>query len=178
MLKKATRIFSMILVAAMLLSALGNIVPMHAHAASFSQAGGWLESIYAEISGISESSVTAVSYSGTSSGSLTGQDLEYLVRSENGKVRIDIPGVPAGTYTLTVTAGGTTYTQSGIKVLAHDRSGYAHFNYTRGVGAYNDDGSLKSNAIVLYVTNENKNSVSGEYPFTEHNIDEIFTSAQ
>ncbi len=150
----------MILVAAMLLSALGNIVPMHAHAASFSQAGGWLESIYAEISGISESSVTAVSYSGTTSGSLTGQDLEYLVRSENGKVRIDIPGVPAGTYTLTVTAGGTTYTQSGIKVLAHDRSGYAHFNYTRGVGAYNDDGSLKSNAIVLYVTNENKNSVT------------------
>ena len=30
----------------------------------------------------------------------------------------------------------------------------------------------------VLVSYENKNSVSGEYPFTEHNIDEIFTSAQ
>lgn len=43
----------------------------------------------------------------------------------------------------------------------------------------------KRTVAILYTENkavlvkyENKNSVSGEYPFTEHNIDEIFTSAQ
>ena len=161
--KFAKKTISILMVACMLLSVLTGIVPLHTHvhaAGSFASVGGWLESIYAEISGISDADVTAVSYSGTKSGSLTGQDLEYLVRTENGKVRIDIPGVPEGTYTLTVTAGGTTYTQSGIKVQAHDRSGYAHFNRSEGVGAYNNDGSLKANAIVLYVTNSNKNTVT------------------
>ncbi|MBQ6889759.1 MAG: hypothetical protein IJN53_01890, partial [Oscillospiraceae bacterium] len=156
----AKKTLSVFLAALLLVSCLTGLAPTHVHAASFAQAGGWLESIYAEISGVSASSVTAVSYSGTTSGSLSAQDIQYLVRNESGKVRIDIPGVPAGTYTLSVTAGGTTYTQSGIEVLAHDRSGYAHFNYTQGVGAYNDDGSLKENAIVLYVTEANKNTVS------------------
>ncbi|MGN0805853.1 MAG: hypothetical protein ACI4MC_02335, partial [Candidatus Coproplasma sp.] len=41
--------------------------------------------------------------------------------------------------------------------------GYAHFNYTDGVGAYNDDGTLKDNALVIYVTDENKNTVSTGY---------------
>ena len=50
-----------------------------------------------------------------------------------------------------------------MKVEAYDRSGYAHFNYTQGVGAYNDDGTLKDNAIVLYVTDQNKNSVELSY---------------
>ncbi len=43
----------------------------------------------------------------------------------------------------------------------------------------------KRTVAILYTENKavlvkykNKNSVSGEYPFTEHNIDEIFTSAQ
>lgn len=52
------------------------------------------------------------------------------------------------------------FMDDGISVASHDKSGYAHFNYTSGVGAYNDDGTLKSNAIVLYVTDSNKNSVS------------------
>ena len=47
-----------------------------------------------------------------------------------------------------------------LTVLAHDRSGYAHWNYTQGIGAYNDDGTLKPGAIVLYVTDSNKNTVT------------------
>lgn len=127
---------------------------------SFTSVGGWNETIYAQISGISKADVTGVSYSGTMNGSLTGADFEYLVRNADGGVRIDIPGLKAGTYTLVVSTTGGTLTQSGIVVNAQDRSGFAHFNYTSGVGAYNDDGTLKANAIVLYVTNENKNSVT------------------
>ncbi len=127
---------------------------------SFTSVGGWNETIYAQISGISKADVTGVSYSGTMNGSLTGADFEYLVRNADGGVRIDIPGLKAGTYTLVVSTKGGTLTQSGITVNAQDRSGYAHFGYTSGVGAYNDDGTLKADAIVLYVTNENKNSVT------------------
>ena len=72
-------------------------------------------------------------------------------------------GLKPGTYTLKVTTKTGTYTQSGIEVNAQDRSGYAHYNYTDGVGAYNDDGTLKDNAIVLYVTDENKNTVTLSY---------------
>ncbi|MDD5872647.1 MAG: hypothetical protein PUD90_04230 [Clostridia bacterium] len=129
----------------------------------FTSAGGFNESIYAQISGVKDSDITGVSYSGTASGELTGQDLEYLVRDNGNGVRIDIPGVKPGTYTLTVTTKSGTITKSGISVDAQDRSGYAHFNYTAGVGAYNDDGSLKDNAIVLYVTDDNKNSVELTY---------------
>lgn len=130
-------------------------------ASDFAKVGGWMESIYAEISGVEDADVTEVSYEGAMTGSLTGEDLEYLVRSNgNGGVRIDIPGLKAGTYTLTVKVGSDILTKSDITVSSYDRSGYAHFNYADGVGAYNDDGTLKENAIVLYVTDENKNDVT------------------
>lgn len=123
-------------------------------------AGGWQESLWAEIPNLSANQITAVQYSGTMTGSLSGEDLSYLVRQQNGGVRIDIPGLKAGTYQLTVTTASGKLTQSGIKVEAYDRSGYAHYRYSAGVGAYRDDGTLKPSAIVLYVTEDNKNTVS------------------
>ena len=132
----------------------------------FSAVGGWNESIYAEISGVKDTDVSEVSYSGTMNGKLSGDDFKYLVRESGGGVRIDIPGLKAGTYTLTVKVGVSTLTGSDIKVTAYDRSGFAHFdpkssnhNYSAGVGAYKNDGTLKDNAIILYVTDENKNDV-------------------
>ena len=154
-----SRILSIALCACMLLGLLLG-TPVSAAAAGTVEAGGWNETIWAKVYGVSDADITAVSYSGTVSGQLTGQDLYYLVRDWNGYTRIDIPGVPAGTYTLTVTAGSETIQVSGIEVEAQDRSGYAHYNYTEGVGAYNDDGTLKDNAIVLYVTDENKDTVT------------------
>ena len=136
------------------------VAPKAQAAGSFSLVGGWNESLYAEIEGVTDASVTAVSYSGAMTGQLTGQDLQFLVRDTASGVRIDIPGLKAGTYSLTVTAGGVTYSQSGIQVTAFDRSGFAHWNYTQGVGAYKDDGTVKDNAVIVYVTDENKNSVS------------------
>ena len=123
-------------------------------------AGGWNEMLYMLLSGIKDSDVSGVSYSGPTSGSLTGADLEFLVRDTNEGLRIDIPGLKAGTYSVTLTTSKGTLTKSGIEVGAQDRSGYAHYNFTAGVGAYNDDGTLKSNAKVLYVTNDNKDTVT------------------
>ena len=128
---------------------------------SFTTVGGGFETIYATIAGVKDNAVTKVSYNdGTNAIELSGNDFDYLVREDyDGNVRVDIPGVKPGTYSLTIVAGSKTYTKSGIKVSAYDRSGFAHFNYDEGVGAYNDDGTIKDKALVLYVDDSNKNKV-------------------
>ena len=124
------------------------------------KSGGWNEMLYAVLSGVQDADVTAVSYSGKVNGSLSGDDLTYLVRDTKEGVRVDIPGIPAGTYTLHIETKKGAADIKEISVGAQDRSGYAHFNYTAGVGAYTDAGTLKENAIVLYVTDSNKNTVT------------------
>ncbi len=123
-------------------------------------AGGWNEMLYVVYSGLKDADVTGVSYTGAVSGKLEGEDLQYLVRDTSAGLRVDIPGVPAGKYSVTVTTAKGTITQSGLEVNAQDRSGYAHYKDTVGVGAYDAKGVLKSNAVVLYVTDENKDTVS------------------
>ncbi len=88
-----------------------------------------------------------------------------LIRSYDSYVRVDAVGIVAGDYVIKVEAlaGGAVIaegTTESLTVTNYDRSGYAHFNNTEGVGAYNDDGTLKDNAIVLYVTDANKDTVS------------------
>ncbi|MCM1553402.1 MAG: InlB B-repeat-containing protein, partial [Butyrivibrio sp.] len=147
-----------------------NVSFFSARAASgFSKVGGWNESIYAEIAGVEVADVTEVSWIGTMTGKLGENDLKYLVRKIGDVVRIDIPGLKAGKYTLTVVTTSGTYTESDIEVYAYDRSGYAHFNYTEGVGAYDKDGTLKKDAIVIYVTDDNKNTVELSYNGTKVN---------
>ncbi len=124
------------------------------------KSGGWNEMLYAVLSGVQDADVTAVSYSGKANGALTGDDLTYLVRDTQQGVRVDIPGVPAGSYTLHIETKKGAVDIKDISVGAQDRSGYAHFNYTAGVGAYTDAGTLKANAIVLYVTDSNKDTVT------------------
>ncbi len=87
-------------------------------------------------------------------------------REVNGNMRADIMGVVPGSYEATVLPVGTTNANPSTAIFnvgAYDRSGFAHFNYTDGVGAYNDDGSLKKNAIVLWVTDQNKNDITLSY---------------
>ena len=123
-------------------------------------AGGWNEMAWLVLSGIKDSDVKSVSYNGPVSGTLTGDDFTYLVRDTSQGLRVDLTGLKAGTYSISVDTGKETVTKTGIKVTEQDRSGYAHFNNTEGVGAYNDDGTLKANAKVLYITDSNKDTVS------------------
>ncbi|MGN0484329.1 MAG: leucine-rich repeat protein [Lachnospiraceae bacterium] len=103
-----------------------------------------------------------VYYKRSESGSYIQVTDGQLIRQiDNQKARVDLLGLPAGNYDLKIiSSSGTTYEKSGIAVSAYDRSGYAHFQYTSGVGAYQDTGALKNQAIVVYVTEENKNSVT------------------
>jgi len=77
-----------------------------------------------------------------------------------------ILGLPKGLYDVRIEQGeGDTFarkTITDIDVEKQDRSGYAHFNREEGIGGYNNDGSVKENAKILYLTNENKNTVSLE----------------
>ncbi len=122
---------------------------------------GNYESIALEWAG----SASAVEYSVQGANDWKTIDSE-LVRESSGSVRADIMGLKKGVYD--VRANGKTIT--GIPVKGYDRSGYAHFNYTEGIGAYKDDGTLKDNALVIYVTEENKDTVMEEVCAADSNI--------
>lgn len=86
---------------------------------------------------------------------------EELVRGNGNEGRVDIVGLSKGNYDIKiVTSAGTQLLRNNIPVSAYDRSGYAHFNNDEGVGAYNDDGTPKTDADIIYLTNDNKNTVT------------------
>ncbi len=93
---------------------------------------------------------------------------DELIMADGNLLKCYIVGISAGSYDVRLVARKantdidieTTITE--IKVSAQDRSGYAHFGATEGVGAYNNDGSLKAGTKIIYVTNENKNTVTCE----------------
>ena len=134
-------------------------------------AAGWNETLYAEwVDSNPDSTAVQVGYKLSTDADytyLSGDDLTYLVRpsSTSGYGRVDIPGLKAGRYDLYIKASdGTEHTRKGIKVYAYDRSGYAHWTSAGGaesydgIGGYNNDGTVKDNAIIVYVTDENKDT--------------------
>lgn len=87
-------------------------------------------------------------------------DKELIRIISNNKIRVDIVGLKQGLYDLKITTSNKkVFDLNDIYVEKLDRSGYAHFNYTNGIGAYNDDGTLKKDAVVVYVTEENKDTI-------------------
>lgn len=79
--------------------------------------------------------------------------------SYSNVVRVDVLGLTAGEHTISITPAGGSATDVKVTVVNQDRSGYA-FSGTDTPGAYNKDGSLKSNASVLYVTKDNAKTVA------------------
>ncbi len=117
------------------------------------------EGIYLILPDTIEASNYTVSYSLADKDDYTEID-EELIRAEGSTVRIDILGLTADKYDVKIEAAGATRVIQDIQTYETDRSGYAHFNYTSGVGAYNDDGTLKANTVVVYVTDATKNTVT------------------
>lgn len=93
---------------------------------------------------------------------LSGNDKQYLVRQKNATTaRVDFVGLKGGAvYDFKITpSSGAAMTVSNMTVNSYDRSGYAHFGKSDGVGAYKDDGTPKNNAVIVYVNEANKNTV-------------------
>lgn len=89
-----------------------------------------------------------------------------LVRQYKSYYRADVLGLKEGTYSVKVVpvnadgkeiAGANT--ASNLVVQSYNREGFAHFKYD-GVGAYNNDGTLKAGAKVLYITAKTAKTVS------------------
>lgn len=133
--------------------------------ASFTKVGGHFETAYAQWSFLTGVDQYKVYVKKAKANDSTYQQLgDELIRRYPTYMRVDAVGLAEGSYVLKVeglrnNAVQATMVTDPITVLAHDRSGFAHFNGTAS-GAYNEDGTLKSNATVLYVTEQTKNTVT------------------
>jgi len=90
-------------------------------------------------------------------------DRELMLSGESG-VDCYILGLAKGMYDVKIEQGdGDNFARkivTGIDVEKQDRSGYAHFKREEGIGGYNNDGTVKEGAKILYLTNENKNTIT------------------
>lgn len=129
---------------------------------TITQTTAWLESAYITWDPISGVDSYNVYYTG---GGYTDQIIDtQLIRNYGSYFRADIIGLAAGNYSFKVapvTAGveGNATLSNSVTVLPYDRNGFAHSN-GKVPGAYNLDGTLKPNAVVLYITEDTKNTIS------------------
>ncbi len=123
---------------------------------------GWQESCYAKW----EPYEGAESYNVYCNGTLIDHQLTRLYPTF---VRTDALGLAAGSYTLRIVPVGAdgkeieaaANTVSNLKVRNYNREGFAHFHSGEtGVGAYNNDGTLKQGAKVFYVTAATASTIS------------------
>ncbi|OUL64190.1 T9SS type A sorting domain-containing protein [Flavobacterium sp. AJR] len=129
---------------------------------TINEASGWLESAYVKWQPVTNAQSYNVYYSGMG---VTDQKIDgQLIRSYGTYYRADIPGIKAGSYTIKIKpvisgVEGTGSTTSAVTVKAHDRAGFA-FSNGRIPGAYNADGTPKNGAVIVYITENTKNTVS------------------
>ena len=140
------------------------VVPFFVQSQSVDLIGfdGWMESAYVKWHPVSGAESYNVYYSGNG---ISNKKIDnQLIRSYGSYFRADVLGISAGAYTIDVKpvisgVEGTATSTGSITVLAHDRTGFA-FSNGRVPGAYKADGTPKDGAIILYITQNTKNSVS------------------
>ena len=139
-----------------------GFVNINAQNITITQETGWMETAYIKWTPVNGVDSYKVYYTG---GNFTDQMIDtQLIRNYGSYFRADALGLSPGVYTLKVVpvtgnVDGPPTVSAPITVTAHDRSGFAHSN-GRIPGAYNLDGTLKANAVVLYVTQDTKNTIS------------------
>lgn len=132
---------------------------------TITESKGWQESLYAKWTLLSDAKSYNVYVKGGQYADYTKID-EQLVRNYGTYGRADVVGLQAGTYSLKVVAvdangkeTSATGEATNLKVKNYDRQGFAHKGESVGIGAYKNDGTLKANAKVLYVTKNNFKTV-------------------
>jgi len=137
-------------------------VLLRAQAPTLVESAGWLETAYVRWQPVTGAQSYNVYYSGQG---VVNQKLDdQLIRNYGTFYRADAMGLQPGTYTLRVVpvvggVEGTATTTPSLTVRAQDRAGFA-FSNGRVPGAYNTNGTVKANAVVLYITQNSKNTVS------------------
>jgi pectate lyase len=137
------------------------------HAAAqitITESAGWLESAYAKWTPYAGATGYNVYFSGQGLNNVKVDN--QLIRSYGTYIRVDVLGLAAGTYTLKVVpvVGGVENSTAAaitpsLSVKPNLREGFA---FTNSVipGAYNMDGTPKSGAIIIYLTEANANTLS------------------
>lgn len=126
------------------------------------EASGWLESAYVKWQPVQGASGYNVYYTG---GGATDKKIDtQLIRSYGTYYRADILGLAEGVYTIKVApvisgTEGTATSTSTFTVLAQDRTGFA-FAGGRVPGGYKADGTPKDGAVIIYISENTKNTVS------------------
>jgi pectate lyase len=133
-----------------------------AQSITITESVGWLESAYIKWQALTGATSYNVYFSGNG---IANQKIDnQLIRSYGTYYRADVLGLAAGTYTIKVTpvvsgVEGTATSTGALTVLAHDRTGFA-FDGGRVPGAYKADGTPKDGAVILYITENTKNTIS------------------
>ena len=153
--------------------------PVHAASGAITEASGWLETAYVKwtpVTGATGYNVYVKSASASDSAYVQLDD--ELIRKYPSYMRADAVGLKAGDYVMKIVPlnngkenSSAAIVSDKLTVNAHDRSGFTFSSNSpvkNGVGAYNNDGTLKSNASVLYVTEANKNTVKMKIGNTEY----------
>ncbi|HHX75767.1 MAG TPA: hypothetical protein GX698_00145, partial [Acholeplasmataceae bacterium] len=123
------------------------------------ESGAYFEAIYA-IWDDKDAFNANVYYKASSNTEWLRVDQALIRQISESNARVDVVGIQAGYYDIKIeTSTHQTLVVQELYTARNDRSGYAHFNYNEGIGGYNDDGTLKENAIVVYVTEANKNDI-------------------
>lgn len=145
-----------------------KMINRNAQSTTINNFGGGLEVAYAEWENIDEATGYNVYVKQSEQGesAYTQVDTELIRKYEGDYWRVDVLGLEKGTYTLKIVPiiNGQENIESqlvtnDIQVEAHDRTGFAWVNGETN-GAYNANGTLKQNAVVLYVTEETKDTIS------------------
>ncbi|MEG1586849.1 MAG: pectate lyase, partial [Bacteroidales bacterium] len=135
---------------------------LRAQSVNILESAGWLESAFVKWTPLADADSYHVYYSGEG---ITDKKIDdQLIRSYGTYFRADMPGLKAGNYTFKVkpvTDGveGVGAETALLSVASYDRSGFA-FSNGRMPGAYQADGTPKNNAVILYVTEKTKNTIS------------------
>lgn len=107
-----------------------------------------------------------------------------LIREYQDYMRVDILGLKAGNYNVKVcpiieeTEDDNFLAEvKGIEVISHNREGFA-FSNNQVPGAYNLDGTLKDNAVVLYLTEQTKDKMKLDVVTSSNGSSETFVGLQ
>ncbi|MPT32914.1 MAG: T9SS type A sorting domain-containing protein [Chryseobacterium sp.] len=138
------------------------IMQVSGQSVTFNESAGWVETAFVKWQPVTNAGRYNVYYSGE--GVVNKQVDDYLIRSYGSYLRADILGLKAGNYTITVKPvilgiEGEGSTTSTLTVLPQDRNGFA-FHGGRVPGGYKADGTPKDNAVILYITEKSKNTIS------------------
>lgn len=143
------------------------VIAQKGYAIIINESAGWLETAYVKWTPFQGATRYNVYYSGEG---ITDKKIDtQLIRSYGTYFRADVLGLAAGSYTIKivpVVAGSESMVDAAatptLTVISHKREGFAFVSGTSRFipGAYNEDGTPKTGAKIIYLTAQNVNTVT------------------